>query len=439
MQLTRTLSFLSRRVINYFCMEESNHSIMQLRRHERFVFLTCGRVLVIGGNTIAPIAIAFLTLDVSRSDASALGLVMATRGISVIAFLLIGGVLADRFPRRPVMVGSSALATVSQAMTTALAVSGRAQIWELAVLQVPNGASASFLFPAMNGSLPRTVPPSLLRPAIAVSRTGVNIAMIGGAALGGLAVAAVGTGGALAINSAMYLAAALAFTRTNISVDLSRSESGASMLTDLVEGWHDFRSREWLWTTVAEFSIVNAAVAVGFETLGPLVAKLDLGGAKSWGIIVAAQGIGLVVGAAIAALWKPSRPLLAGWSVVFAIVPAFAALALRLPLLVIVATAAMAGIGLEIFGLNWDVMMQREIPSERLSRMYSYDAFGSNAAIPVGQIALTPALAVFGTYGVIWLSGTLVAFMAIIGLWGLKLKQPPTLAGIPPPPERRED
>lgn len=380
-----------------------------------FVFLTVGRVLYVGGNGMAPIAVSFMVLDISTSG-SDLGLVLAARGLAVVSFLLLGGIVADRVPRRAVMVGSAAVAALTRALTAALAVSGGVTVRELALLQVPNGAAASFLFPATSGALPQTVPPHLLRQANAVSRTGVNAMTIGGAALAGLVVAGVGPGPALAANAGVYAVAALTFVRVLVPGAVRGGRPANSMLGDLVEGWQEFRGLRWLWTTVVQFSLVNAAVAVGVETLGPLVAKQDLGGARSWGVIVAAQGVGLVAGALIASWWKPERPLRTGWLAVFAVVPVFVALALPAPTAVVAVAAVLAGLGVEVFGLNWDTLMQREIPADRLSRTYSYDALGSNASIPLGQTALAPGQALLGVQGVLWLLGGLVAAMALAGL-----------------------
>ncbi|MGH3329432.1 MAG: MFS transporter, partial [Streptomycetales bacterium] len=349
-------------------------------------------------------------------------------GLSVITFLLLGGIVADRSSPRSVMVGASALAAVSQAITASLAVSHNMGVGALALLQIPNGAAAAFLFPAMNGTLPRTVPPHLLRHANAVSRTGVNIAMIGGAALSGTLIAAVGTGAALAINAGLYLTAAAAFATLKIRAASRGIGPSASMLQNLMDGWAEFRSRTWLCATVALFALINAAVAVGFETAGPMVANETYGGAGPWGVIVAAQGLGLVVGAALATLWKPARPLLAGWSAVLTAVPAFVALAIPLPVLAVALAAVLVGVGIEIFGVNWDLTMQRELPADKLSRMYSYDALGSNAAIPLAQMAFGPGLALLGIQGVLWLTTALVTATAVAGILVAGIFLAPTAA-----------
>jgi hypothetical protein len=60
--------------------------------------------------------------------------------------------------------------------------------------------------------------------------------------------------------------------------------------------------------------------------------------------------------------------------------------------------AALAGIGLQTFGIMWDTTMQQEIPEEKLSRVYSYDALGSFALIPLGVAVVGPISELIGTH-----------------------------------------
>lgn len=97
------------------------------------------------------------------------------RGVSVVVFLLLGGVVADRLPRHLVMVGSSVLAGVSQAAAAALLLSGTAHVTVLAALQVVNGACSAFTIPSTSAVLPQTVPGDLLRQANALARWGIAV------------------------------------------------------------------------------------------------------------------------------------------------------------------------------------------------------------------------------------------------------------------------
>ena len=162
------------------------------RREFRLLFLARG--ISFFGSAIAPVAIAFAVLDLTGS-ASDLGLVLAARMVPQLVFMLVGGVWADRLPRHLVMVASDVLTGSAQAITAILLLTGNAEIWHLLVLQAVAGTAIAFFFPASTGLVPQTVEPPLLQQANAVLRMALNVASIGGAALGGILVAAVGPAG----------------------------------------------------------------------------------------------------------------------------------------------------------------------------------------------------------------------------------------------------
>ncbi|WP_052032622.1 MFS transporter [Streptomyces viridochromogenes] len=145
------------------------------------------------GNGVAPTALAFAVLDPTGS-AGSLGLVAGAHSLTSVLFLLYGGVLADRLPRGPLLVGSSVVSAASQAVIAALVLTHSAAIPLLMVLAAANGASGSCYRPASQALLPRTVPPEARRAALALSRIAGSGAMIASASLGGVLVAAVGPG-----------------------------------------------------------------------------------------------------------------------------------------------------------------------------------------------------------------------------------------------------
>ena len=158
--------------------------------------------------------------------------------------------------------------------------------------------------------MPQVVEPDQLQPANALVRLGLNSSNVLGAAVGGVAVAAAGPGYAIAFDAATYLASAVVLARMRIAGVLQAA--GESVLRELVEGWNEFRSREWLWVIVAAASVGNLVATASLNVLGPLVAKTDLGGASAYGAIVAAQGAGLLLGGVLSLRWRARRPLLVG-------------------------------------------------------------------------------------------------------------------------------
>src|SRR5216683_1469576 len=313
----------------------------------RFVLLASGRTISMLGSAMAPIALAFAVLRLTHSPRD-LGLVLAARSVSVVVFLLVGGVISDRLPRHVVMVGSNLVAGASQAAAAALVLSGTVHVWQLAALEAVNGASAAFTLPSTSAALPQTVPEEALRRANAVIRIGVNAASILGAALGGVVVGVAGPGWGIAVDAASFLVAAVLLAGLRLDRagrgSAEGGQGGSSMLRELAEGWREFRSRRWLWAIVVQFCFVNAAYSGIVNVLGPVVALRHLGGAGSWGIIVAVLGAGLVVGGLVLAWRGVSRMLLAGTVSLFAQVPFLACLAVAAPLPVVAVAALAAGI-----------------------------------------------------------------------------------------------
>ena len=361
-------------------------------REFRLLFL--GRTTSFAGNAFASVALAFAVLDLTGSK-SDLGFVLAAREVPQVIFVLAGGIWADRLPRHHVMVGSNVLSGATQAGVAALLLSGQARIWELVVLAAANGTSSAFFFPASQGIVPQTVPMPMLQRANALLRLGLNASWIGGAALGGVVVAATSPGTAIAVDAGGFLLAA-AFVGA-MRLPAGPAMEGGNFLAELAEGWQEFRSRPWLWAIVLQFSIVNAAGNGTENVLGPAVAKAHLGGAGAWGLVLATQSLGLVAGGLLLLRVRPRRILLTATFGVLLGPLVLVTLAVPLPLAAVVPAAFVAGFGIEIFGVLWDTAMQQEIPGDKLSRVASYDALGSIVLIPIGLSVSGPIAAAVGT------------------------------------------
>jgi MFS family permease len=333
-----------------------------------------------------------LELTGSKAD---LGYVLAARTVPMVVFLLVGGIWADRLPRHHVMVASNLLSGASQAAIAALLFFGHAQIWQLATLAAVNGASSAFFFPASTGIIPQTVPEALLQEANAVLRLGRNSSVIFGSALAGLVIAATSPATGIAVDAASFLVAAWLTARMRVPSSL-RMES-SNFLADLALGWREFSSRAWLWSIVLQFSVVNAVEQGSQSVLGPAVAEDHYHGAAGWGLIAAAEAVGLLVGGLMMLRARPQRMLLVATLGMVLTVPLLFGLAIPLPLVSVLVLAFAAGLGIETFGVLWDTTMQQEIPQDRLSRVYSYDALGSFALIPLGLAAAGPLAEAFGT------------------------------------------
>ncbi len=401
-----------------------------LRSRNFRLLLACDVISAIG-TAVATVALPFAVLRIGGS-ASDVGYVAAAYLVPLIGFLLLGGVVADRLPRHQVMVAANALQALAQAASAALLLTGHALVWELAALAALRGVGTGFYFPASEGLLPHTVPADQRAPANALDRIGRNSGQIGGAALGGLLVGLAGPGWGLAADAVSFAVAGA--LRAGMRFPSLPPEARAGLVDELREGWRDFISRRWLWVIVAQFAFVVAIAAGTQSVLGPLVADAHLGGARSWGLILAAEGVGAVAGGFVMIRYRPRRMLLAASLSVPADCVFLLALAVPLSVPVIAAAAFLTGACAEVFGVNWATAMQQEIPPAMLSRLSSYDALGSFALAPVGTVVAGPLASSFGTGPVLLAGAVLVAALTGAVLLVPEVRQLQRQAVRPRPP-----
>ena len=379
-------------------------------RDFRLLFL--GRTISLFGSSFAPIALAFAVIVLTGSP-SDLGLVLSAYMLAHLVFLLAGGVWADRLPRNLVMVTSDLLSGAAQLAAAALLLTGAAQAWHLIVLAAVRGGASAFFMPASTGLIPQVVSPGRLQQANALLSLSRNSTRIAGVALAGILVATIGPGWALALDGATYVLGALFIAM--LRVPRLEQAQDRQFLRELSEGWREFRSRSWLCVTIVQFALINAYAIGAFLVLGPFVAEQHLGGAAAWGFILAAEAAGMIVAGVVALHYRPQRPLLVATLAVLTMAPLLALLGLAAPLSLILPTAFVAGVGLELYGVFWDTTLQQHIPEEKLSRVSSYDVLGSFALIPLGVAIMGPISHAIGVADTL-MGAALVVVLATIAV-----------------------
>ena len=356
------------------------------------------------GDRMVAIALAFAVLEIGGS-ASAIGFVLAVRTGALVVSLLFGGVVADRVPRRAVMVGADLSRLVTQGVLAALVIAGTAEVWIVALLSGLTGIATGFFNPASTGLLPAIVPPERLQQANGVRATLMSAGEIGGPVLAGVLVAAVGAGWALAVDAGTFAVSGLLLLGVRVPGSVERAATG--FFEDLREGWTTFSRTTWVWTFVLWAALANLTWGV-WGVLGPVVAEQDLGGAAAWGAINAGLGIGALVGAIGAIRHTPHRPILAATFTGFLSVPALALLALGAHTVPLAVGAFLFGVGMMFGNTVWESALQRHIRPEVLSRVTAYDWFGSMAFAPIGLAIWGPIAAAAGTSEALWLAAALM-------------------------------
>jgi MFS family permease len=387
-------------------------------REREFRLLFAGQTVSLVGDGMVPVALAFGVLEISDS-ASALGLVLAARMAPLVVLLLVGGVAADRVSRRAVMVIADLVRCASQGAIAVLLIAGVATVAELAALSAIAGAATAFFNPASTGLLPMTVSPSHLQQANALRGLAQAAGFIAGPALAGVLVAGAGAGWALAVDAATFAVSAAFLARLRLAAHVRGAS--APFLRDLRDGWHEFRSRAWVWTIVLSAALGNM-LGSGYRVLGPVVAKQSLGGASAWALISTAAGVGAFVGGIAVLRVHPRRPL---------VVAQLAAALWPLSWLLLagpgsvgaIAVAAFAGgAGLMIFNALWETSLQQQVPAAALSRVSAYDWFGSVAFEPVGVALVGVVAAAVGTSTTLWVSAAidLLGIFAVLTVPGVR-------------------
>jgi MFS family permease len=381
------------------------------------------------GDGISVVALVFAVLQVSDS-AIALGLVLAARQIADAAIVLAAGVWADRLPRHLVLIAVAVVQGTVQALTGAAVLTGAATIPMLVALQAVYGLAEGFYLPASTGLIPATASPGRLQQANALLGLSRNGTRIVGPAIGGAIVAAGSPGTALLADAASFAAGALLLLPLSLPPRAEVVET-KSFVDDLRQGWNEFRRQTWIWTTIVFFGIGNFAFAT-YWVLGPIVTKRDLGGAPAWAALTAAFSVGALVGGVLALRIRPKKPLaascMAAW--VFLLQPL--GMGLGLPLSVLIAFSVLAGCGLAIHIALWFTVFQQNVPEESLSRVSSYDSFGSFVLLPLGAALAGPVAAVIGVHE------TLIGAAIVIAITQAIVYAQPSVHAIRAPAPRPE-
>jgi MFS family permease len=152
------------------------------------------------GDALVQIALVFAILHIGGT-ASDIGFVAALQTVAQVAFLLAGGVWADRLRRQYVMLSADAVRGVVQATLAALLLTGHAHVWELGVGAALYGSASSFFGPASTALVPETVPAEQLQQANSLLGLPQSFFSVGGPAAGGVLIAVFGRPGAELIPS----------------------------------------------------------------------------------------------------------------------------------------------------------------------------------------------------------------------------------------------
>lgn len=355
--------------------------------------LWVSNLLVSIGASAFPIALAVTVLD-AGGTATTLGLILAARVLSSVLLSLVGGVWADRLPRKYVMIGADVYRGVLMIGLIFVA-TPNVPAWSLAVLVFAMGAGEAFGFPASGAILPSILPPEKLPAGNVMRSVGVRIATIVGPGIGGFSVALIGGRLTFAITAIFFFAG----TAMLLNIKEKPREVTVfrpSFITELHEGLRTVWHTPWVAACIA-MSTLQLMVVMGSENvLLPVITRRVFHTNAVFATAAAMFSIGGTVSALIAMKYRARHPGLVSvliWGL-FAIAPLV--LAFPSSRTVIIVGYLIAGISIGPWEAYWSTAIQKEIPQELQGRVFSVDYMGSVGLMPLGMALVGPVTQVFG-------------------------------------------
>lgn len=379
-------------------------------RHRDFRLLWSGQAVSLVGDAAFLTALSWKTTTVAGSGK--LGLVLAVQGAGLLATLLIGGALADRYERRRMMIFSDLWRFAAVGGLALLDATGHLGLTSLVVLAGFVGLGDGFFYPAVGGIIPLVVDAPLLPSAnslMGVARWG---GFVVGPPLAGFLYHGAGSAWVFGIDALSFvLSAALMASARPRAIEAAEGETTFGQIT---EGARYVATIPWLWVTISLFAVVLMLQLAPIQVLLPKLVREHFDrGVGAYGVLTAMVGVGTVAGTLAFGFLQPRRRRGTMTYVLFTINSlAIAGLALSPSYELAAALALVRGVCVGFGVAVWETMLQELVPSRLLGRVVSLDFFGSFGLMPIG-LAVWGALAGVGRPGIMIAAGSIVSALMI--------------------------
>ena len=367
--------------------------ILSALRSRDFRLLWLGQSASTIGDAMVIVAVALFVTNLTH-DPGDVGLVLAAYAGPMTVFVVFGGVVADRLPRRTVMLTCDAVRGLLHGSLALLIVTGTVQMWHVLVIALLFGSAEAMFRPAVAGIVPQVVPLGDLQSAQALSTLIGQIARCAAPVLATCLVLLGGAGTAFGLDAVTFAISAALLARVRVTPGARAEE--APFLADLAESWRAVRSRVWVWATLSAFAAGQLLALAPFLVLGAHVADQRYGSAVAFGLANAFWGAGTVCGAALAGWWRPRHLLRMGLLVSAPWPLCIVVFALGPPVALVYAAMTVAGLGVGLFIVWWETVLASRIPSHLLSRVSAWEWLSFTAVLPLGYVLTRPIAELLG-------------------------------------------
>jgi len=383
----------------------------KLRDHPQFLRLWAGQAAGAVGDQVFPVSLSLYVLH-EGGGAGQVGLVLAGRGVALVACLLAGGVIADRLRRTRILIAADGFRAAVLLVTAVLLT--RLPLGALPLITALVGAGEALSRPASRSLLPNLLPDGLLERGNALVSAAQRSAAVGGALVGVTAVTLIGVRPALLVTGTVFALASLCVLR--VSDAKPSAAARASVLGEVAAGLRAIRRRPWVMAVMGTVCLHLFAGSATALTLLPIVARRDFGGDVAYGVVLAAMGVGALPAIVLAGRMRPrargavSMLALTG----YALVPL--SLAAPFPLPVVMLCFALGGFVVELYFVYWVSALQRAFPDALLGKVFALDQLGAYALLPVGFALVGPMVDWLGMTATLVAGGAVVAASSLLSL-----------------------
>ncbi|TPV48852.1 MFS transporter [Pseudarthrobacter phenanthrenivorans] len=417
--------------------------------HREYRILIAALAISIFGSGMWAVAMVYQVIHLGGGPLE-LSVVAAAGSVGLVAFVLAGGIAADRIPQRRLIIAVEGANLAVIATVSGLAMSGLLQLWHVAAGSFVLGVGAAFFFPAYSAILPRILPAHDLLAANGMEGSMRPVLQqAAGPAVAGIVVAALSPSHAVTAVAVCHLLAfivlnflgqhALAAPGNGVDGAGGAGGSGASgtsgngaagadvprpsFFQDLREGVSYTLRTPWLlWTLI--WACISVLFLIGpIEVLLPFVVRDQLAGdSRMFGFLLAIMGVGAALGSLLTASFRLPRRYLTVMMV------SWGAGSLPLAAVGIMDNFWAIAAALLIFGATgsvgmviWGTLLQRRVPPHLLGRVSSLDFFVSLALMPVSMALAGPAAEVLPIWLIFLVAGGVCPVMAVIAMAAAKM------------------
>lgn len=390
-------------------------------RHRDFRLLLLGQSVSRLGDRIYAIALPFQMFALGASPLE-LGLAAAILDLSHLLFVLVGGAVADRMPRRRLILASDLAAGLSVGVLALLSWTGQAAIAHVYVVSAVFGAAEAFLAPAYTALIPELVPKEVLQSSSAVRSLSRSLARIAGPAIGGVIVVAGGPALGFGIDAVTFAFSLLML----LLVRTPRRDlpPAASLLSEVREGFTLTLTLPWVVAGALGYALLNLAYSGQTSVIMPLLVRDVLrGDAATFGAITAAFGAGAVVAGVVLAQTRIGR---AGIGIyLFELAAALAVVGMGMIASVPSVLVLMLVIGIALTGSDviWQTALQRHVRGNMLGRVSSITSLGIYVLNPVAPVVAGMLVQEFGPALSLTVAGIFAAIVATALLFASPLRR----------------